>query len=83
MRIIKAAKKKDELIDTCGKCQSIIGLREVDVRWYNSAWSYTCPVCNSVNYFSSADKATLFPWIMEDENDREVQSDHPMRVNTL
>jgi hypothetical protein len=83
MRIIKAAKKRDELIDTCDTCQSIIGLREVDVRWYSSAWSYVCPVCNNTNYFTAEDKATLFPWIMEDENDKEVQSDHPMRVNTL
>ena len=83
MRIIKAAKKKDELIDTCDTCQSIIGLKEADVQWYKSTWSYTCPVCSSTNYFGSEDKATLFPWIMEDKNDKEVQSDNSMRVNTL
>ena len=81
MRIIKAAKKKDELVVTCDTCKSIIGLREVDVRWYNDAWSYTCPVCSAINYFVTEDKSDLFPWIMEDEN--EVQSDNSMRVNTF
>lgn len=70
MKIIKAAKQKDELIVTCYTCKSIIELQETDVSWYNSAWSYTCPVCHTTNYFVTNKKSELFPWIMEDSNDR-------------
>ena len=83
MRIIKAAKKRDELVTACAKCNSVLGLREADVRWYSAAWSYVCPVCNTTNYFDAEDKSVLFPWIMEDENDRRLQGDNSMRVNEI
>lgn len=89
MRIIKAAKKTDEFITTCNNCGSILGIKRNDLS--NNAmiddnkcdeWTYYCGVCKCCNHLNGS-LHKLFPWIMEDENDRQLQSDHPMRVNTL
>ena len=81
MRIIKAAKKTDEIVDTCDTCGSVLGLKETDVKWYSSSWSYTCPVCNSTNYFDVDSKLELFPWLVEEKN--AIPSDNPVRINTI
>lgn len=82
MRIIKAAKKTDEFITSCKQCKSILGVREVDLKWINMNWAFECPVCDIINNIDN-DKAELFPWIMEDENDWELPSDNTMREYSL
>lgn len=80
MRIIKAAKKADELTDTCYQCNSILGVRESDLEWKDGNWSFICPVCQVRNFFVNQDKSELFPWLMEDEKDDNTVSDnHSMR----
>ena len=81
MRIINAAKKTDEIVATCATCHSVLGVREVDVKWYSSSWSYVCPVCCATNYFDIENKLELFPWIMEDKN--EIQSDNSVRKHEV
>ena len=87
MRIIKAAKKIDEYIATCTCCKSILGIRMSDLTQRTASnndtgWSYSCKVCNSTNYITG-ELTELFPWITEDENDRQLQSNYSMRINTL
>ena len=81
MRIIKAAKKTDEIVETCDTCGSVLGIKEIDVRWYDSSWTFICPVCTAVNYLDAEEKSELFPWIMEDKD--EISSNNTMRINTI
>jgi len=89
MRIIKAAKKTDEYITTCNNCGSILGLKRNDLN--NSTrkddaecedWTYFCGVCSCKNHITET-ISKLFPWIMEDENDRKLQGDNTLWVNPL
>ena len=89
MRIIKAAKKTDEYITTCNNCGSILGIKRNDLSNNTriddnkcDEWTYYCEVCRCCNHLKGS-LNTLFPWIMEEENDRQLQSDNLMRVNTL
>jgi formate-dependent nitrite reductase cytochrome c552 subunit len=81
MRIIKAAKRADELVDTCYQCRSVIGVKEADIEGRDDSWSYLCPVCETRNYFNGQNKLSLFPWIMEEEN--EVPDSDSVREYTL
>ena len=69
MRIIKAAKRTDEFITECGRCGSIVGINEEDVRWGNGSYRFDCPVCNRTNDLGYDDLEDMFPWIMEDEDE--------------
>lgn len=89
MRIIKAAKKTDEFIVTCNNCGSILGIRRNDLN--NSTrrddvecedWTYFCGVCSCKNHLMGT-LTDLFPWVMEDENDRQLQSDNAMRKHEV
>ena len=89
MRIIKAAKKTDEYITTCNNCGSILGIKRNDLSNNTriddnecNEWIYYCEVCRCCNHLKGS-LNVLFPWIMEEENDRQLQSDNLMRVNTL
>ena len=89
MRIIKAAKKVDEFTVTCDNCGSVLGVRKND---FNSStrlgdnecteWTYYCGVCSCVNHLKGS-LSDLFPWIMEDENDRELQSNNTVRFHSI
>lgn len=81
MRIIKAAKKTDEFIAVCGHCNSIVGITADDVRWGNGSYRFTCPVCDHTIDLGYDELDDMFPWIMEEEN--EIPSDNPMRINSL
>ena len=89
MRIIKAAKKVDEFTVTCDNCGSVLGVRKNDLN--NSThmgdnecteWTYYCGVCSCKNHLKGL-LSDFFPWIMEDKNDRELQGDNTMWVNSL
>lgn len=89
MRIIKAAKRTDEYITTCNNCGSILGIKRNDLSNNTriddnncDEWTYYCGVCQCCNHLKGS-LHKLFPWIMEEENDRQLQSDNLMRVNTL
>ena len=89
MRIIKSAKKTDEYITTCNNCGSILGLRRNDLSHNSmiddnkcSEWTYYCGVCQCMNHITGS-LHTLFPWKMEDEDDRQLPGDNFMRVNSL
>ena len=89
MRIIKAAKKIDEYTTTCNNCGSILGIRRNDLSNNtrkddneNEDWTYFCGVCSCRNHLTGT-ISDLFPWKMEDEYDRELQSDNSMRLNPL
>ena len=89
MRIIKAAKKTDEYITTCNNCGSILGIKRNDLNNYTRKddvgcedWTYYCGVCSCQNHLKGI-LSDFFPWIMEDENDRKLQSDNIMRINSL
>ena len=82
MRIIKAAKRIQEFELVCTKCSSVLGITPADVAPEYGDFTITCPVCGHLN--KRAYTADLFPWIMEEEeNDRKIQSDNSMRINTL
>ena len=89
MRIIKAAKKIDEFTVTCDNCGSILGIMRNDLT-NNSMigdseckkWTYYCGVCKCMNHLAGT-LSELFPWIMEDENDRELQSDNTVRFHSI
>ena len=83
MRIIRASKRKEESVKTCYKCHSIFGIELGDQHYDNAGKRYyvICPICGTSIDILAPDKE--FPWIMEEENDRQLQSDNSMRVNTL
>ena len=82
MRIIRAAKQVQEIEINCGKCKSTLGITQSDVKPDYGSYNIICPVCGHLNKYTYA--SDLFPWIMEDnDNDRKLQSDNSMRVNTL
>jgi len=82
MRIIRAAKQVQEIEINCSKCRSILGIMQSDVKPDNGSYNIICPVCGHLNKRTYV--SDLFPWIMEEEeNDRKIQSDNSMRVNTL
>ena len=84
MRIIKAAKKLEECIVVCDNCKSVLALTTKDLENETNSYGYYCGVCGCKNHIKANNRNELFPWIMEDEeNDRQVQSDNAMRVNTL
>ena len=89
MRIIKAAKKTDEYTTSCDNCGSVLGIRRNDLMNNTMAddnnceeWAYYCGVCSCLNHITGS-ISKLFPWIMEDENDRQLQSNNSMRVNSF
>lgn len=79
MRIIRAAKQKEEAVLTCLCCKSIIGIRQYEIREERNDNYVECPVCKE--RISGLNPRELFPWIMEDEN--EVPSDNPVRINSF
>ena len=83
MRIIKAAKQQDELIETCDNCTSILGIAKDDLRYDQDEQCYSarCPVCSKYIYYDTKDKESLFEWIMEDEN--EIPRDNSVRINSF
>jgi hypothetical protein len=80
MRIIKAAKQMEEHITTCRHCKSMLGIKATDLEWGCGCWVYNCSVCGDTNEIQE-DKNSLFPWKMEDEYDRRLQGDNPVRIN--
>ena len=89
MRIIKAAKKADEFITTCNNCGSILGIMRNDLSNNSMVsdsecrkWTYYCDVCHCINHLTG-ELSELFPWFMEDENDRELQSDNAVRFHSI
>ena len=82
MRIIKSARKIREARIECLNCHSILGIEEDDIYYRNMDYQVTCPVCDAI--IMGLNKVVLFPWIMEDEaDDRQLQSDNSMRVNSF
>ena len=71
MRIIKAAKRIQEVQFTCPRCYSILGIESGDISYDSTLKKHCikCPVCDE--YVGDFNRQTMFPWIMEDEeNDR-------------
>ena len=68
MRIIQAAKKTDEFVTSCYRCGSVLGVREVDLKWINMDWAFGCPVCGATNDIDG-NKDDLFPWKLEESKD--------------
>ena len=81
MRIIKAAKQQDELIETCYNCKSILGVTKSDIRWEDEGLAFKCPVCGKYTYYTSDDKDSMFEWTMEDED--EIPGNNTMRINSI
>ena len=80
MRIIKAAKRKEEVIITCTKCRSILGIQASDYHYDSEEDEHfvRCPVCRED--ITVPESEEMFTWIMEDEKDDNTISDnHSMR----
>ena len=69
MRIIKAAKRTEEYVTVCSNCRSILGLTVGDLSNESSGFSFYCAVCGCRNHIKAEYKDTLFPWMMEEEED--------------
>lgn len=84
MRIIKAARKIHEVEYICPNCKSILGIESGDIRFDSTLRKHCikCPVCNE--FVGNFDIHKMFTWIMEDDNnDRELQGNNSVRINTL
>ena len=77
MRIIKAAKQQDELIETCYNCTSILGVTKNDIHWESEGLAFKCPVCGKYTFYTNDDKDSMFKWIMEDGD--EIPSNNTVR----
>lgn len=83
MRIIQAAKKPEEVMMACKICQSVLGIRESDLKYSDMDWMFTCPVCNSKNIIS-VDRDELFPWRLEKVYEaKELSDNHFMRQHEV
>lgn len=84
MRIIHAAKKIEERIETCSNCHSILAVTEDDVYCYhNETFKYTCPVCGQSNNYGDLTLDQLFPWKMENVNYEEISDNNSVRLNEV
>ena len=83
MRIIKAAKKTDEYVTTCDNCKSVLGIKSSDIGQGRKEIYYYCAVCGCKNLLPCKEIEELFPWEMEETNDKELQSDNSVRINSL
>ncbi len=83
MRIIKAAKKTDEYVTTCDNCKSVLGIGKNDITQERRDIYYYCAICGCKNHLQCQEISELFPWKMEETNDKELQSDNSMRINSL
>ena len=81
MRVIKSARKIHEARIECLNCHSILGIEEDDIYYCNKDYQVTCPVCDAI--IRGLNKEELFPWIMEDSNDRELQSNNTVRIDSI
>lgn len=72
MRIIRAAKRQDEIRDTCHNCGSILGIALEDIKYENGYYGFKCPVCEKRTEYTCSNRNDLFGWYMEDQNDIEV-----------
>jgi len=81
MRIIQAAKRKEESVKTCYKCRSVFGIELGDQHYDNADDRYyvNCPICGTSISILAPDKE--FPWELKEVN--EVQGDNSMRVNSF
>ena len=80
MRIIHAAKQPEEIEMICPTCHSILGISQSDIDHYGKMWRFYCPICH--NYAEIGDPKILFPWIMEDKNEK-LQSDNTVREYSI
>lgn len=84
MRIIHAAKKIEERIETCSNCHSILAVTEEDVYFCcDETFEYTCPVCGYSNNYGSLTLDQLFPWKMEDTVHEEISDNNSVRLNEV